>query len=502
MVTGPLLRLEGVQQVFANGTVALRGVDLTVAPGSVHGLVGANGAGKSTLIKVLAGALQPSAGTVQWHNERVEWRSPGEALAAGVATIYQHIPLVPTLSVLENVFLARRARWRRSRDLPADFARLVERIGYPLDPSALVGELPIGQRQMVAILQSLAAGADLVVMDEPTASLAAQERDVVFEVVRRLSGEGGTTFLYVSHFLDEILDLTDQVTVLRDGRVVDSAPTADVDEGRLVRAIVGKELLAVESLSAPVVGEAPALLEARDLRSPAGVDGVSLTVRRGEVLGIAGLLGSGRSELLHALFGADRRATGTVTVAGRRLAAGTPAAVKAGLALVPEDRAAQGLIGAFSLWRNVSLPDVARLSRWSVLPRVDRERARARAAITALGIRAPGPDAAVGELSGGNAQKVVFAKWLYGRTEVFLLDEPTAGIDVGAKADLLELVRGFAADGKAVVVVSSEFEELLAVATRIVVLRQGRVVAERRAQETSESELILLASGLGGAGHA
>lgn len=492
----PLLRLEDIRQVFPNGTVALRGVDLDVHAGSVHGLVGANGAGKSTLIKILSGALRASAGRILWRGRPAVWPAPRAALQAGVATIHQHIPLVPTLSVRENVFLGRGTWQRRSRAQTAEFTGLTARVGYAIDPRAIVGDLPIGQRQMVAILQALAGGADLVIMDEPTASLAAAERDLVFEVIRRLSAEG-TAFLYVSHFLDEILDLTDHVTVLRDGRVVAHGPTDACDEDTLVRSIVGTDLLAVQGEPAPAPpADAPVLLEARGLRSPGAVDGVTLAVRAGEVVGLAGLLGSGRSEILHALFRADPRCSGEVRMAGRPLPRSTRAAVAAGLALVPEDRAAQGLVGTFALWRNTSLPDLPALAHGSIVPAAAQERERAREAIAALGIVAPGVAADVAQLSGGNAQKVVFAKWMFGRASVFLLDEPTAGVDVGVKADILQLVRGFAAEGKGVVMVSSEFEELLAVASRILVVRQGRIVAERAPAQTSEAELLMLASGL------
>ncbi|MCF6473455.1 sugar ABC transporter ATP-binding protein [Nonomuraea sp. MG754425] len=501
MVSGaPLLSLTGVGKEFPNGTVALKDARLTVQAGSVHGLVGANGAGKSTMIKVIAGAHAPTSGVVRWKGEEVVWRTPGAARKAGVATIMQHVPLAPTLTVLENVFLGASGPWRMPRSRRAEFARLLERVGYAIDPDAEVAGLAIGERQMVAILQALATGAELVVMDEPTASLAEGERQVVFDVVRRLSAQG-TAFLYVSHFLDEVLSLTDHVTVLRDGTVVEEGGTSGYDEDRLVQVIVGRELLEVERRSAePVPADAPVLLKVSGLGSPSGVREVSFEARAGEVIGLAGLLGSGRSEILHAVYGADPRATGEVLVEGRPVGRGPRAAVAAGMALVPEDRGAQGLVGTFPIWKNVSLPHLPSLSARRSLPREPAERERAERAIADLGIVCPGPDALPGELSGGNAQKVVFGKWLYGGARVFMLDEPTAGVDVGAKADILELVRRFAADGGTVLVVSSEFEEILAVATRVLVVREGRVVAERAAHETSEEELLMLANGFGEGG--
>ncbi|MWA03578.1 ATP-binding cassette domain-containing protein [Actinomadura sp. LD22] len=497
----PLLLLDGVTKTFPNGTRALRGVSLAVRPGSVHGLVGANGAGKSTLVKIISGAHPPSGGVLRWAGEDRRWRDPGAARRAGIATIHQHVPLVPTLSVIENVFLDRPGAWRMTRGLRAEFGALVDRLGYEVDPDAVAGDLPIGVRQMVSVLQSLAAGARLVIMDEPTASLSEKERRVVFDAVRRLSAQG-TAFLYISHFFDEILELTDRTTVIRDGRTVLDEATEDVTEGMLVRAVAGRELLAAERDAGEAAAEdgpgpdAPAVLQVAGLSSAAGVRDVSFDVRAGEIVGIAGLLGSGRSELLRAVFRDDPSATGTVRVAGAPVKRSARAAVAAGIAYVPEDRAGQGLHGGLPLWQNISLPDLARLSRGRLVPRAADERARAERAVADLGIVTAGVDAVPGELSGGNAQKVVFAKWMYADTRVWLLDEPTAGVDVGAKADLLRLVRRFAAQGKAVVLVCSEFEELLSVATRVLVVRGGRIVAERDASRTDEEELLLLAHGL------
>jgi ribose transport system ATP-binding protein len=492
-----VLRLEDVEKTFPNGTQALKGVSFAVRRGSVHGLIGANGAGKSTLIKIVAGVESATRGTVLFQGRPAAWRSPGHARSAGLATLYQHIPLVPTLTVLENVFLDR-GGWRRSPlEQRRQLAALCERVQYDVDPDVLVERLPIGSRQMVALFQALAAGAQMIVMDEPTASLAETERQVVFDVVRRLSA-AGTSFLYVSHFLDEITELTDAVTVIRDGRVVLDTATAEIDEQALAAAIAGRRLFALENAPPPPdAGEAPVVLAVRDLTTRTGIRGFSLEAREGEVIGIAGLLGSGRTELLRALVGADPR-SGTVTVAGRQVRADPRDAVGAGVALVPEDRVRQGLFPQLPLWKNVSLTELAAFARAGV-PTEQRERARAEDAVRDLGIVTPGVEALPGELSGGNAQKVVFAKWLYTKARVWLLDEPTAGVDVGAKADILRLVREFAARGQAVLIVSSEFEELLAVATRIVVLREGRLVAERRPTDTSEEELIMLANGIGAA---
>ncbi|HSI47104.1 MAG TPA: sugar ABC transporter ATP-binding protein [Ideonella sp.] len=493
----PLMQLQGLSKAFLNGAVvALRGVDLVIEPGMVHGLLGANGAGKSTLIKILSGAFPASGGKILWKGESVQWSSPREASAMGVATVHQHVPLVPTLSVLENVFLGDEGRWRRHAAYRSRFDELCDRVGYRLDPDRLVGELAIGQRQMVSIFQALGTGADLIVLDEPTASLANDEREVVYQTVRRLSRVENKAILFVSHFLDEVVALTDCLTILRDGQAVMRAQTCDMDETRIAEAIVGRQLVALERTSARTRRpDAPVALELRSLASPGKLQPISLTLKAGEVLGIAGLLGSGRSELLHAIFGADPDATGTVAIAGRAVGRSTMAAVKAGIGLVPEDRARQGLVPQFEIWRNTTLPALAGVSwrRW--LPVRRHEVARGAEAIRKLKIKAPSPEALVTELSGGNAQKVTIAKWLFSDIRVFLLDEPTAGIDIGAKTDILRLVRELSAAGMTVLIVSSEFEELLAVSDRILVMRDGRCVAERALEDTSEHELILLAGG-------
>ncbi len=491
-----ILELRDVTKGFPNGTLALRGVDLQVRRGSVHGLIGANGAGKSTLIKCVSGVQPVSSGTVSWAGQDVTWGSPGEAQEAGLACIHQHVPLVPTLSALENVFLHRRGPWRRTEEMREEFVRLVERLGYDIAPDVQVGTLPIGSRQMVAILQALALGAQLVIMDEPTASLSEAERRIVLDAVTRLAADG-TTFVFISHFLDEILEVTDHVTVLRDGRAILDEPTRGLSEERLVQAIAGRELLEVERAGTQRASSSQVRLEVLDLAAPVGVCDVSFQVRAGEIVGLAGLLGSGRSEILDAIFGADGSATGDVLIDGHAVRRTPAAAVKAGVAYVPEDRVRLGLHPDQPLWKNISLPDLGGLSWRRFLPREAQERARAAQAIKDLGIVASGVDALPSELSGGNAQKVVFAKWLYGETVVWLLDEPTAGVDVGAKADILALVRQLAAEGRAVVLACSDFDELLSVVTRVLVVRGGRIVADLDGDQTSEEELIMLAHGLG-----
>lgn len=495
--SSPLLELERLQKVYPNGTAALRGVDLTVRSASVHGLLGANGAGKSTLIRILSGASRASGGNILWRGESVSWSRPAQARAAGVATLHQQIPLVGTLSVLENVFLAQQGRWRRGRSLEERLRRLMISVGYELDPHAPVATLPIGERQMVGILQALAAQASLIIMDEPTASLAAAERRIVHRTIRRLAEEGRAVLL-VSHFLDEVLALTDEVTVLRDGIAVLGSLTRDLDEARLAAAIIGRPPREprVRAVSSEAAGRSVA--EITGIRSPGRLAPCSFEIRAGEVLGIAGFLGSGRSELLHAIFGADPEARGEVRLRGRLVGRSPGAAVAAGIALVPEDRQAQALVPELPLSQNLTLAHLERFTRWGVLVRADSEAAAAEEAIERLGIKTRDTATPVSELSGGNAQKVSIARWLCGPTQLLLLDEPTAGIDIGAKAQILDLVRALAAAGLAIVLVSSELTELMTAADRILIMREGAIVAERLAGQTSEEELVLLASGAAG----
>jgi len=488
MVSSPLLSLEGVGKTFPNGTVALAHVDLAITRGKVHGLLGANGAGKSTLIKILAGALPPSGGTMRWQGETVRWQAPRDPRRAGIATIYQHIPLVPTLSAFENIVLDATGWCRNSRQDRERVARIVASLGDRFDLDALVADLPIGARQMVAIAQALAGGAELVVMDEPTASLTGDERETIYATIRRLAHEEDKAILFVSHFLDEIVALTDEVTVLRDGRVVLHAATVTLEEATIAQAIAGRAVTAIERTPRRA-GAIEPRLRVENLASSGKLAPANFTLHSGEIIGIAGTLGSGRSELLQAIFGADPKATGSVTLDGVPVGRFPDETVRAGLALVPEDRATQGYVPQFTLAENIALV------RRGPFINSAAEHAAAEAAIDRLAIKAPGPDALVTELSGGNAQKAVLAKWLTPATRVLLLDEPTAGIDIGARTDILRLVRSLADDGLPVILVSSEFDELLAIADRILVIRDGRLVGEVDPHTTTETDLTLMAGG-------
>jgi ribose transport system ATP-binding protein len=492
-----VLQLDNVSMVYPNGTRALNEVSVAFRPGRIHGLAGANGAGKSTLLRILSGDIAPTAGQILWRGQPTRWPNPRAAAAEGIAAMPQHVPLFGQLSVLENVYMARSPFLRRSKRTYADYAQLCEVTGIWADPNVLVDELSIGERQVIGLLQVLSTDPDLLVLDEPTASLGYSEREALFSAVRRVRTEG-RTILYISHFLDELLDLTDDITVLRDGSVVGASATADLTVDRLAELIIGRRLAGARA-TAPAFSRSPndarTVLEVRNLSVANLVHDVSFSVRQGEVVGIAGLLGSGRSELLHAIIGATRR-SGEVRVDGQRLGRSIVASIRAGVGFVPEDRQSQGLLMDWSIARNVCLPWLRHTSKWRVLTDEAREQQEGEQAITRLSIRAPGATSSIRSLSGGNAQKVLFGRWLPWPSKVLVLDEPMRGIDVGAKQAIAQVIREWAASGMACVVVDSEFEALLQYADRILVLSNGRIVWSGRADAISEHQLLLAANGM------
>ncbi len=485
-----LLEMHGIVKEFP-GVRALDGVDLAVAAGEVHCLLGQNGAGKSTLIKVLAGAHRPDAGEVVWDGRPVTFASPHAADVAGIATIHQELDLVPGLSVAENVVLGRepsRFGFTRPRDAERVARELLARLGHPEIPVRReLGRLPAAGQQVVSMARALARDARLIVMDEPSAVLDPEEVRNLFRVVRELTADG-VAVVYISHRLAEIREIGDRVTVLKDGRTVArDLPARDTPTAEVVRLMTGRS---VEHTFPPRTGSpGEVVLEVAGL-SGTGFADVSFTVRAGEVVGLAGLVGSGRSEVLETIHGARRPTAGSVRVRGTTLRPGSvPAAVRAGLGLSPEERKSQGLLLAEPVARNVSLPSLRRFARAGFLA-PDAEVAAAREVTAQLDVRPADPTRPVRTLSGGNQQKVVLARWLLHGCTVLLLDEPTRGVDVGARAEIYALVRRLAADGVAVVLVSSEVPEVLGLADRVLVLREGRVVHTGPADELDEGRVL------------
>lgn len=474
----PAISVRGIGKSYSGVTV-LHDVDLDIAPGEVHSLVGENGAGKSTLLKILGGAIRADHGTLSFDGRQVAIANPRDAIAHGISLISQEGALVPARSVLENVFLARWSQTAGVRQARADrrrFDELIEFTGFRVDPRARVDQLPMGVQQHVEILRSLGRGARVLAMDEPTAVLTEHEKENLLDLIRRLSA-GGTTVLLVSHFLDEVLAVADRVSVLRDGALVVTDEAAAQTPRSLVRHMVGREIDVLYPDPSPVPDGSPVMLSARGLQRGV-VRGVDLDVRAGEILGIAGLVGSGRTETLRLLFGADRATSGVVEVGGKVLTRITPRrSMAAGVAMVPESRKEEGLVMVRSVRENVALASLAQ-RRAGPLVRRGRERAAVEEGSRSVDIRAADPDVAIETLSGGNQQKALFAKWLMCSPRVLLVDEPTRGVDVAAKSQIHHLITELAADGMAVVCVSSEIEELLALSHRVLVLRHGRPVGE------------------------
>jgi ribose transport system ATP-binding protein len=494
----PVLEMRGIDKRFP-GVHALRGVDLTVARGEILGLVGENGAGKSTLVKILAGASGRDAGSIAVGGETVAAADPHEMLGRGVAVIYQEPSLAPHLSTAENLFMGRLPTnrlgvvdWPR---LAADTEELAGRLGLELSPRTLVGRLSVARRQMLEIARAMSRQARLIVLDEPSAVLGDAELAGLFQAMRRLAGRG-VAFVYISHRLDEVFRIADRVTVLKDGRVVATEPTSQLTPDRLVRLMVGREVAAGVDGSSRAPG--PVALAVRGLTRAGVLRGVDLSVRAGEILGIAGLAGAGRTEVLRAIHGADPVDAGQVEVFGRPVRIRSPRdAIALGIGLLTEDRKADGFLLQQSVAFNTTITRLAAVARRGVVSR-RRERRVVADHIRRLAVRTPGPDAPVRNLSGGNQQKVIFAKWLHTRCRILLVDEPTRGVDVGAKREIWQLLADLAASGVAIVMVSSELPEILAVSDRVLVMREGRVTADLTRAEATEETIMGHATRPGG----
>ncbi len=476
MTGTPLLQMRAIDKSFP-GVKALDGVDLTVAAGEVHCLIGANGAGKSTLMKILAGVYAADSGAVCLNGEEVRIQNPTDGLKAGIAVIYQELSLVEELSAAENIFLGQYPKIAPGLvDWPAMFRKsreLLDRLGVAVRPEAPVSSLSMGHKQIVELCKALAAEARVVVMDEPSATLSEEEFKALVKVVFDLKAQG-VTIIYISHRLEELFLVGDSVTVLRDGKKAYGGPIKDLDMKGLVRLMIGHDVQGGGGGALPAHGDRE-VIRARGLAN-AVLKGVDFTVREGEILGLYGLVGSGRSEILHSLFGSMRH-EGRLEFNGSRVALGSPTeAMRRGVGLIPEQRKTQGLILGLPVWENAAIASCPDISLYGLLiPR--RLYALARSFVDRLRIKTPGVMTEVRNLSGGNQQKVVIAKWLMKKSKLLLFDEPTQGIDVGAKEEVYDIIRGFA--GKpdtATVAASSELEELEGVCHRILVLYEGRIV--------------------------
>ncbi|MFG1880138.1 sugar ABC transporter ATP-binding protein [Sphaerisporangium sp. NPDC049003] len=498
----PILRMRGIGKRFP-GVKALEGVDFRLLPGEVHALMGENGAGKSTLIKVLTGVHDIDEGRIELEGREVAFSSPPAAQRAGISTVYQEVNLCPNLSVAENIFIGReprrlgRIQWRETRRRAAE---LLKRLELDLDVSASLSSYSLAIQQMVAIARAVDIDARVLVLDEPTSSLDAGEVAQLFRVMRRLKDQG-IAILFVSHFLDQVYEIADRMTILRNGRLVGEYRTSELPQVELVAKMIGRELADLERLES-LPGEPPArdgtpLVEARELGRTGAIEPFTLAVRRGEVVGLAGLLGSGRTEIARLLFGADHATTGSVRVDGEHASLRTPrAAMGHGIAFCSENRRAEGLIPDLTVRENLVLALQATRGWTRPLPR-SRQEELVGEYIAALNIRPADPEQLVGNLSGGNQQKVLLARWLILRPRLLILDEPTRGIDVGAKAEIQRLVAELSAGGTAVLFISAELEEVLRLSHRIGVLRDHRLVARLDNGESLTSAALMetIASG-------
>jgi len=495
-----LLQVHGITKRYG-GIDALNAVHLEIRPGEVMALMGENGAGKSTMAKIIAGVEKPDSGTLEWEDALVTFRDTRDATRAGIAIVLQELSLIPDLSVAENIFLVhedayRRGWWLDRRNINRATHELARRLGWdlPVAPDRKVSDLTVAEQQMVEILRALSLDARLVILDEPTASLSAHEVDVLFNLVRRLRAQG-TSFLVVTHRLEEVFALSDRITVYRDGKLSGVFETARTNQPELIRAMVGRDLGDLFQIRQRRVPGEPILTVRRlALGNQRTGPEASLTVRRGEIVGIAGLVGAGRTELVRTIFGADRAAHGDVELNGRAGLIRSPEeAIGRSSAMVPEDRKAQGLLIDLPIADNVELADLAANGGFWLRP---REMHRAvRRLQDELRIKAPRLWQSASSLSGGNQQKVVIAKWLAIDPDLLILDEPTRGIDIGTKFELYKLIDRFAERGKGVLLVSSDLLELLALADRILVMRNGAIVAELGHDAASEEAILAYAVG-------
>jgi galactofuranose transport system ATP-binding protein len=492
----PVLEARAVTKRFP-GVVALDGVSFQLLPGEVHALVGENGAGKSTLIKAITGVYRPEEGSILFRGEEVSFASPRESQAAGISTIYQEINLIPMRSVAQNVFLGREPRTRfgltDTRRMNREAREILGRYGIQADVTRPLETLGLGTQQMVAIARAVSLDARVVIMDEPTSSLEPREVETLFRVIRQLRDEG-VGVVYVSHHLDELYEICERVTVLRDGKLVHSGPLSELSKLELIATMLGRDLSAVErgatSFGEHELAAEEPVLRARNLSRRHVLGGVSFDVRPGEVVALAGLLGAGRSETAKAVFGAQPLDSGEVEVDGKEVKTGSPSsAIRAGIAFLPEDRKAEGIIPDLSVKENIVAAAMPRLARGGLVSEKAQDDLVERF-MTRLDIKASGPNQPVGELSGGNQQKVLLARWLCMNPKVLILDEPTRGIDVGAKAEVQKLIDELAEDGLGVVMISSELEEVVEGSDRVVVLRNGTVAGILSGEEINEDNLL------------
>lgn len=492
----PMVVLEGISKSFP-GVKSLDGVSFDARAGEIHALLGENGAGKSTLIKIIAGAYVPDEGTIRFDGTERAWSSPREAKSAGIHVIYQELLLFSELSVAENIFIGNAPRtWLGFIDHAAMIRKaeaILDRLGHQLDPRARVGSLSVADQQMVEIAKALTSDIKLLILDEPTAVISGREADLLFERMKTLRN-AGVCLIYISHRLQEIFRVADRVTVLKDGRHVATRNIAEIDRDTLVTMMVGRNLSDVFPGKPSLVSEPVPVLSVRDLRMPPRVTNVSFDLFAGEVVGLAGLVGAGRSEVAHAIFGSMPKESGTITLCGIAHNVPTPrASIDAGLGFLTEDRKGEGLLMLLDAAANISAPALREFTRFGLLDR-SAEIKSASDEIARFRIAVPGPTTGVKALSGGNQQKILFARWTRACHRVLILDEPTRGVDVGAKVEIYRMIHDLAAAGVGVLVISSELPEVIGLCSRVIVMREGIVTGEVSGEAVTETAIMRLAT--------
>ncbi len=493
----PVIELRGISKSFP-GVKALSGVDFDIYPGELHAICGENGAGKSTLIKVMTGAHTPDEGSILVNGEAVSFSSPQQALSMGIACIYQELSIVPQLDVAKNIFLGNmftkgKTGFLDKKRLYRDAAEILhDHIKLNIDPHEIAGRLSVAQQQMVEIGRALTRQAKVIIMDEPTSSLSDKEVETLFELIRMLKADG-IAIIYISHKLDEVMQLSDRITILRDGQRIKTVNTTDTTKERLISDMLGRELSNMYNKQPAEIGGT--VLEVNSLTRSGVFSDISFSVKSGEIVGFFGLVGAGRTEIMRAIFGMDRYDSGEVILGGEKLRGRSPSrAIRSGIGFATEDRKSEGLALRLSVLANMTIVKLSQLSRFGVISR-KRQRRTADEYVSSISIKTPSVAQLVGNLSGGNQQKVVVAKWLMMEPRVLILDEPTRGIDVGSKSEIYSLIVRLAQQGVAVILVSSEIEEILGICDKVNVIHEGRLVSTLDAAISSTHDVLTSAFG-------
>lgn len=492
-----ILEMQNIEKSFP-GVKALNGAQLTLRRGEVHALIGENGAGKSTLMKILLGIYQQDSGEILYHGKPVSFRSPHDALQAGISMIHQEISLIPTVSVAENIWIGRETRFTRAgiistRRRNQEAQALLDRLGIEIDARHIVRDLNVANMQLVELARAVSYESDIIIMDEPTSSLSDKEIELLYRIIRELS-QAGTAIIFISHKLEEIFKICSHVTVMRDGQYISDHPTNEITQAELVTKIAGREIKDLFPKEETTPGEVA--LEVRNLCSGKTFRDVSFSVRSGEILGFCGLVGAGRTEIMRTIFGIDKLESGEIFVQGKKVRIGSPKdAIANGIAMVTEDRHASGIIAGLSLKCNISLAYLSTICNRLTFINQKREEQDAGEMAQRLAVHAASLNQVIGSLSGGNQQKAIVARWLLSKPKVLILDEPTRGIDVGSKSEIHRLISHLAAEGMAVIMISSELPEILGMSDRIIVVRDGRLVGEFQRGDADQETLIQRAFG-------